>query len=73
MHSAFQKVIDRVSDISSIRWCGTIIVNKMQRGKEKIIYEKFIPPFSKNGRSCKSRDEIFIRGRGCNTLGVTLA
>ena len=45
----------------------------MLRGKEKIIYEKFIPPFSKNGRSCKSRDEIFIRGRGCNTSGVSLA
>ena len=31
------------------------------------------PAFSKNGRSCKSRDEIFIRGRGCNTSGVSLA
>ena len=30
-------------------------------------------PFSKNGRSYKSQDEISIRGRGCNTLGVRLA
>ena len=29
--------------------------------------------FSKNGRSCKSWDKIFIRGRGCNTLAVRLA
>ena len=41
--------------------------------RERIIYEKFIPPFSKNGRSCKSQDEISIRGRGCNTSGVSLA
>ena len=37
---------------------------KMLRGKEKIIYKKFIPSFSKNGRSCKSRDEIFFKGEG---------
>jgi hypothetical protein len=27
----------------------------------------------KNGRPCKSWDEISIRGRSCNTLGVKLA
>ena len=31
------------------------------------------PAFSKNDRSCKPRDEIFIRGRDYNTLGVSLA
>ena len=31
------------------------------------------PVFSKNGRSCKSREEISVRGRGYNTLGVRLA
>ena len=41
--------------------------------ERRIIYVRFIPPFSKNGRSCKSRDKISIRGRGCNTLGVRLA
>ena len=41
--------------------------------ERKIIYVKFIPPFTKNGRSFESWDEISIRGRGCNTLGVRLA
>ena len=31
------------------------------------------PAFSKNGTSCKSQDEVFIRGRGYNTLVVRLA
>jgi hypothetical protein len=31
------------------------------------------PAFYENGRSFKSQDEILIRGKGCNTLGVKLA
>ena len=30
-------------------------------------------PFIQNGMLFKSWDEIFIRGEGCNTLGVRLA
>ena len=48
-------------------------MNKMLRGNEIITYVKFTPPFMKNGRSFESRDEISIRGRGCNTIGVKLA
>jgi hypothetical protein len=48
-------------------------VREMQCGNRKIICEKFTPPFIKNGTLSKSRDEIFIRGEGCNTLGVCLA
>jgi hypothetical protein len=33
---------------------------------------KFTPLFMRNGRSFKSRGEISIRGRGCNTPGVNL-
>ena len=33
---------------------------------------KFTPNFMKNGRSFKSRGEIFIRGRGYNTLVLSL-
>ena len=42
-------------------------------GKGKIIYVRFILPFMKNGRSSKSRYEISIRGRGCNTLVLCIA
>ena len=38
----------------------------------EIIYVRFILLFMKNGRSCKSRDEISIRGRGCNTPVLSL-
>ena len=48
-------------------------MNKMPHGNERITYVRFIMSFSKNGMSYKSRDEIFIRGRGYNTLGVSLA
>jgi hypothetical protein len=42
----------------------------MPHGKEKTIYMKFTPLLMKNGRYFKSQDEIFIKGEGCNTLGV---
>ena len=45
----------------------------MPLGNGKIICVKFIPPFMKNGRSCKSWDEISIRGRGYNTLVLSFA
>ena len=38
-------------------------VNKMPHGNRRIIYVRFIPPFMRNGRSFKSRNEIPIRGR----------
>ena len=44
----------------------------MPHGNEKIIYVRFIPPLMKNGRSSKSRDEISIRERGCNTLVLSM-
>ena len=47
-------------------------MNKMPHGNEKIIYVRFIPRFMKNGRSFKSRDEISIRRRGCNTLVLNM-
>ena len=47
-------------------------MNKMPLGNGKIIYVRFIPPFMKNGRSFKSQDEISIRGRGCNTLVLSM-
>ena len=47
-------------------------MNKMPCGKGRIIYVRFIPLFMKNGRSFKSRDEISIRGRGYNTLVLTM-
>ena len=40
--------------LSSKKWCGITTMNKMPRGNGRIIYVRFIPPFSKNGRSCKS-------------------
>ena len=40
--------------------------------KGKIIYVRFIPPFMKNGRSFESQDEISIRGRGWNTLVLSM-
>jgi hypothetical protein len=42
----------------------------MLLGREKIIYERVIRNSNNNGTLSKSRDEIFIRGEGCNTLGV---
>ena len=48
------------------------MVNKMPRGNGRIIYVMFILPFMKNGRSFKSRDEISIRGRGYNTLVLSM-
>ena len=44
----------------------------MLRGIGKIIYERFIQLSMKNGRSFKSQDEIPIRGRGCNTLVLSM-
>jgi hypothetical protein len=44
----------------------------MLLGKEKIICERVIRNSINNGMLFKSRDEIFIRGEGCNTLGVWL-
>ena len=57
----------------SIKWCGITIANKMPCGNERIIYVRFIPPFMKNGRSFKSQEEVSIRGRGCNTLVLSIA
>ena len=59
---------------SNFTWsCGVIrVVNAMQLGKEKIIWEMVIRNSTNNGTFVKSRDEIFIRGEGCNTLGVWL-
>jgi hypothetical protein len=39
------------------------MVNEMQLGKGRIIYERFTLLSMKNGRSLKSRDDIFIRGK----------
>ena len=47
-------------------------MSKMLCGKGKIIYKRFIPPFMKNARSFESRGEISIRGRGCNTLVLSI-
>ena len=44
----------------------------MQRGKGKTIWGMVIRNSINNGTLFKSRDEIFIRGEGCNTLGVWL-
>jgi hypothetical protein len=44
----------------------------MLLGREKIIYERVIRNCINNGTLSKSWDEIFIRGEGCNTLGVWL-
>ena len=44
----------------------------MPRENERIIYVRFIPPFMKNGRSLKSWYEISIRGRGYNTLVLSM-
>ena len=52
----------RARSSSSTKWCGITTVDKMPHGNERIIYERFIPPFMKNGRSIKSQDEISIRG-----------
>ena len=58
---------------SSTKWCGITTTNKMPRGNERTIYMRSIPLLMKNGRSFKSRDEISIRGRGCNTLVLNIA
>ena len=63
----------RAMSSSSTKWCGITMVNKMPCGNGRIIYVRFIPPFMKNGRSFKSRDEISIRGRGYNTLVLSIA
>jgi hypothetical protein len=39
---------------------------------EKIIYERVIRNSINNGTLSKSRDKIFIKGEGYNTLGVWL-
>ena len=44
----------------------------MLHGNGKIIYERFIQLSMKNGRSFKSWDKISIRGRGCNTLVLSM-
>jgi hypothetical protein len=44
----------------------------MLRGSEKTIYERVIRNSINNGTLYKSRDEIFIRGEGCNTSSVWL-
>jgi hypothetical protein len=44
----------------------------MLLGKEKIICERVIRNSINIGTLFKSNDEIFIRGEGCNTLGVWL-
>ena len=53
-----------VFHVSQLKWCGIITMNKIPRGNERITYVRFIPPFSKNGTSCKSWDEIFYKGEG---------
>ena len=67
------RVLHGARSLSSTRWYGITIVNKMPRGNGRIIYVKFIPPFTKNGRSYKSWDDISIRGRGCNTPVLSFA
>jgi hypothetical protein len=44
----------------------------MLLGREKIIYERVIRNSINNGMLSKSQDEIFIRGKGCNTTDVWL-
>jgi hypothetical protein len=62
---------NRVIKFHKVKWSNH--TEQVQLGKGKIICVRFTPLFMKNGRSFKSRDEIPIRGRGCNTLGVKLA
>ena len=62
----------RARSLSSTRWCGITTMNKMPRGNWRIIYMRFILLFMKNCRSFKSWDEISIRGRGCNTLVLSM-
>jgi hypothetical protein len=47
-------------------------VSVMQRGNGRIICETLILLSMLNNTLSKSRDEIFIRGEGYNTLGVRL-
>ena len=44
----------------------------MPCGNERTIYVRSIPLFTTNGRSFKSRGEISIRWRGCNTLVLSM-
>ena len=67
------KRVTRSKVIKFFKVVGTTTVNKMPRGNGMIIYVRFIPPFMKNGRSFKSQDEISIRGRGYNTLVLSIA
>ena len=62
----------RARTLSSTKWCGITIANKKPPGNERTIYVRSIPLFTKNGRSFKSQDEISIRGRGCNTLVLSM-
>ena len=63
----------RARSSSSTKWCGITMVNKMPCGNGKIIYKRFIQLPMKNGRSFKSQDDISIRGRGYNTLVLSIA
>ena len=67
------KRVTRSKVIKFFKVVGTTTVNKMPRGNGRITYVRFIPPFVRNGRSFKSRDEISIRGRGYNTLVLSIA
>ena len=39
-------------------------------GSETIIFVRSIRFSTRDGWLCKSQDEISLRGKGCNTLGV---
>ena len=56
--------------LSSTRWFGIIIVSTMLHGSVRTIFVRFIRFSTRDGRSYKSRDEISLRGKGYNTLGV---
>jgi hypothetical protein len=64
---------ERVTRSQVVKWCGVIkVVRVMLLGKEKIIYERVVRNSINIGMLSKSQDEIFIRGEGCNILGVWL-
>ena len=69
-----EKPIRVLEEMERVTWSKVIKFYKVVWNNHgRIIYMRFIPPFMRNGRSFKSRDEIPTRGRGCNTLVLSIA
>ena len=64
--------VTRSKVVKFYKVCGTTIVSKMQRGNGTIFCMTPTPLSIRIGRYFQSRDEISIRGRGCNTLVLSM-